>query len=392
MKRIFCFLLVAIGFLSTEKAFAEKRPITGGKVRYAIEMKTISKTDAENTLTTNGGVGYIDLWTYLLVNESFVTNNVLELNADGSIKVFGIQTGGLTHTYTMVYKDGSNDTRARDNYANCVAAFARPNPNQCDASRPAIYQRDVSTSGAVMGNVTYSGVCPTWAYGASAGNSAAVTEYVSDRTEVMTIDGETWYALKMYRLRFEYKKAESFYVTFYTGPSIDLGATGASNLNIYDRYGTGGDELVWDFYNTPGYSCSQMDWSQTHANNQEGSSCKKPGYYDFVMGGVEVIADPDMTLTAEATCGGTDLPGKLSVNDWAGKTWADYSGVKFYVNTTGGTVSGRKQVSAGDLTATIPTTGTAAEIAYTLTPSGYTMPDGSYADSLIWVIEDTFLA
>ena len=113
--------------------------------------------------------------------------------------------------------------------------------------------------------------------------------------------------------------------------------------------------------------------------------------YGVWMGGVEVIADPEMLLTAEATCGGTDLPGKLTVNDWAGKTWADYSGVKFYVNKTGGTVSGRKQVSAGDLTATIPTTGTAAEIAYTLTPEGYTM-DGSYADSLIWVIEDTFLA
>ena len=118
------------------------------------------------------------------------------------------------------------------------------------------------------------------------------------------------------------------------------------------------------------------------------------GRWGAIRGGVEVIADPEMLLTAEATCGGTDLPGKLTVNDWAGKTWADYSGVKFYVNKTGGTVSGRKQVSAGDITTTpaVPTSGTASEIAYTLTPEGYKMPDGSYADSLIWVIEDTFLA
>ena len=107
------------------------------------------------------------------------------------------------------------------------------------------------------------------------------------------------------------------------------------------------------------------------------------------MGGVEVISDPEMLLTPEATCGGTDATGKLSVNDWAGKTWADYSGVKFFVNKTGGT---REQITSDKITASIPTSGTAAEIAYTLTPEGYTMPDGSYADSLIWVIEDTFLA
>ena len=205
--------------------------------------------------------------------------------------------------------------------------------------------------------------------------------------KVETFEGETWYGRALYKLRFTYNKPESFYVEhrFDDKPSNSCGLS-TSNFNI----SLGIDNIYAPF---PNGCTGNPDWSRTHAANPAGIACEKmPGVFGAIRGGVEVIADPDMTLTAEATCGGTDLPGKLTVNDWAGKTWADYSGVKFYVNKTGGTVSGRKQVSAGDLTATIPTSGTAAEIAYTLTPKGYTMPDGSYADSLIWVIEDTFLA
>ena len=207
--------------------------------------------------------------------------------------------------------------------------------------------------------------------------------------KIETFEGETWYGRALYKIRFEYNRAESFYVEhrFDNKPANNCGYA-TSNFNI--RIGTSGNI----FAPYPSGCNGNADWSQTHAANPAGVSCEKiSGAFGTIRGGVEVISDPEMLLTAEATCGGTDLPGKLSVNDWAGKTWANYSGVKFFVNKTGGTV--RKPLTASDIATTpspIPTSGTAAEIAYTLTPSGYTLSDGSYADSLIWVIEDTFLA
>ena len=194
--------------------------------------------------------------------------------------------------------------------------------------------------------------------------------------------------MKLYTIRYDYNSVQTFCTRFWS--SYETGVSLPAN-NLAESPGSSTFTVAFEGLPIKGsdnWTWADQDW-QAHLRYDRNTD-----KYGFIQGGVEVISDPEMLLTAEATCGGTDLPGKLSVNDWAGKTWADYSGVKFYVNKTGGSVSGRKQLTASDIATTpspIPTSGTAAEIAYTLTPTGYTM-DGSYADSLIWVIEDTFLA
>ncbi|MDE5574466.1 MAG: hypothetical protein K2I87_01985, partial [Bacteroidales bacterium] len=324
MKRILVFLLVAIGFLSIEKAFAADRAPVDGRVRYGFELKTLTKAEADAAKAQ----GYVDLWTYACFDESFVSSGQITLNADGTIKQFKILAADNTHSYKMVYKNGTEDRTGS------VALFARPKNATCTGGgRLNVFDNDIKTEYENAGEVYQSlphtviqNSCPTWAYGASSSRGGYYTQSV-DVNRYCTIieaEGKKWYCLKMYVVRFEYKQASSFYVTFYkSSPGAD-GSTsnGASTFNYYADAGAG-TYLVW-----PGQTGDNLDWSQLYTGVN--------GRYGFIQGGVEVIADPDMQLTADATCGGTDATGKLTVNDWAGKTWADYSGVKFFVNTTGG--------------------------------------------------------
>ena len=366
MKRIFCFLLVAIGFLSVERLSADCVKVDG-QVRYAFELKTLTQEQAQQAVTN----GYVDLWTYACFDQPFVDAGLINYSG-GQFTYWGILMGDASHGYVIVDKNGTYDQSGN------VAKFAPPSRNfsGCEGSST-VWQ--AASGGAVP--KTWFQVCPNWGYGSSSRTSDVLEDSYDLQRYCTTIEaeGKTWYCLKMYQVRFVYKQPTSFYVQYTKEDRGTDQAYAGTNFNVFaENFAT---QLGW-----PQYTCGNMD--QSWSNHVEGR-------WGAIRGGVEVIADPEMLLTAEATCGGTDLPGKLSVNDWAGKTWADYSGVKFYVNKAGGTVSGRKQVSAADIATTpspIPTTGDASEIAYTLTPSGYTMPDGSYADSLIWVIEDTFLA
>ncbi|MCM1086472.1 MAG: hypothetical protein NC357_09110, partial [Bacteroides sp.] len=115
------------------------------------------------------------------------------------------------------------------------------------------------------------------------------------------------------------------------------------------------------------------------------------------MGGVEIESDPEMTLTADKTCGGEELSGKLDVKSWNGKTWADYSKVTVYVTDGTGNANGRKDVTAqvafasgqqvfdasGNVTATSSTNNALSSYAFTLPPSAY-MINGAPAKSLMW--------
>ncbi|MBD5388078.1 hypothetical protein HDR68_01635 [bacterium] len=385
MKRIFISLLTlaVVGLLSVEKSFAQLIPTQNLRVRYAVELKEVSKAEAESYLKSNGGVGYVELASYIYFSKEWKDAGYIT-ESGSTARITNLRLGSNTQSYKMIDANG-NDYSVGD-----VATFA-PDATftKCGNNifQPAgdVVSFQWNTNGGIL-----SGRCPSWAY-SGISDAGSINNTI---VEKITYNGETWYRMEQFPIRFIYTKAESFYATFVSTPigGLDNGmCDGGLNFNIQQN--SPRQTIVWKNWN----SCSNEDWSYAKYNWSSGdpyNPCAKDlDAFDLVPGGLKIISDPEMLLTAEATCGGTDLPGKLSVNDWAGgKTWADYSGVKFYVNKTGGSVSGRKQVSAGDLTATIPTTGTAAEIAYTLTPEGYTMPDGSYADSLIWVIEDTFLA
>ena len=363
MKRIFGFLLtLGLVFSLAGDAFGQVCSRNDGQVRYGFELKTLTAQEAQAAQQQ----GYVDLWAYACFDQSYVDKGWITLDAQGKITRWALLAGDATHSYKIIDKNGNDDK------SGSVAMFAAPNSSYCGGRAP-VYQN--AAGGATP--KTFIQSCPTWAYGSSSSRSSLLDLQVLCDLYCTTIqaEGKTWYCLKLYSVRFEYKQAKSFYVTFYRGSAADgVTSNGASNFNFYTENTE--TQLIW-----PGKNCgSGQDWSESP-------------YWGTIPGGVEVISDPEMLLTAEATCGGTDATGKLTVNDWAGKTWANYSGVKFFVNKTGGTV--RKPLTASDIATTpspIPTSGTAAEIAYTLTPSGYTLSDGSYADSLIWVIEDTFLA
>ena len=391
MKRIFGFLLAFGLVFCINEAFADADVFlkSGAKVRYAIEKKVIPQAEADGYAAQ----GYVDLWTYALFNKGYwekasntpggaLTETMVELDGD-KVSFWAINMRDLTHSYYICDKSGNYQPSGN-------IMFAGPfRTSTCTGDRN-VQRGSVAAASANFVN----NCCPEYAYSASVNGvifqSYNTKEECKDKIDIWTDEnGVEWYRLKLYQIRYEYPKVNNhgttFYTRFYVGPSVtgDAVSNGASTFQT-SYYGSSTPIKGVD-----GWGWSDADWSHYH-NGPSGSVYDySSDLYGYVIGGVEVISDPEMLLTAEATCGGTDLPGKLTVNDWAGKTWADYSGVKFFVNKTGGT--NRKELAAGDLTATIPTSGTASEIAYTLTPSGYTM-DGSYADSLIWVIEDTFLA
>ena len=398
MKRIFGFLLTfGLVFSFASEAFAQNIFVkSGAKVRYMIEKKVITQEEADVYATQ----GYVDLWAYGLFNVGYwekgaltsggaLTEDMIIFNGSGVMQQWLIRFTSPTQSFMICDKNG-------DYVSSGSVMFSQPALGSTCGSGRTIKQ--LSYSNGPQGTEFTRNVCPTYSYGNSpdAGTSILNASNCREYIDIWTDEnGVQWYRMKLFEIRYDYPEVNGHGTTFYTRfwsdaetgvvpPTWD-GSNGASTFTLSASGYTLKGSDNW----TPGTS---QDWQRLIDTRFGGNPSRLGNEYGFVIGGVEVISDPEMLLTAEATCGGTDLPGKLTVNDWAEKTWADYSGVKFYVNKTGGTVSGRKQVSAGDLTATIPTTGTAAEIAYTLTPSGYTMPDGSYADSLIWVIEDTFLA
>ncbi|MCM1170371.1 MAG: hypothetical protein NC324_10600 [Bacteroides sp.] len=148
----------------------------------------------------------------------------------------------------------------------------------------------------------------------------------------------------------------------------------------------------------PGLSGDEQDWSFYVWDPDKVSSDPVKDRCAYIRGGVEVIADPEMTLTADKTCGGEDLSGTFSVKTMNQKTWADYSKVTAYVLDASGTPH--------DVTAQVAFTGTkvfdasgnillsgdaSGNFPFTLPPSAY-MINGAPAKSLMWDIRGLFLA
>ncbi len=295
----------------------------------------------------------------------------------------------------MVNKDGTEDRTGR------VALFARPKTATCTGGgRYNVFDNDIQTDPDIPDGVFQSlphtliqNSCPTWAYGASSRGGGYYTRSsdVEDFCTIIEAEGKKWYCLKMYLVRFEYKEASSFYVTFYkSNPGADGDVSnGASTFNYYADAGAG-TYLVW-----PGQTGDNLDWSQLYNGTND--------RYGFIPGGVEVIAGMEAEAPVEATCWGTDAPGKFTVTSWGGNSWGNYSTVT--VTAKSATSTSSKKLTVGtDLvfggaaicgaSGAVTATGSPepAEYPFTLKPSGYTLPDGSLADSLIWAIEGTFLA
>lgn len=366
MKKIFRFLGVSVFLLALiGQSFAQKVYVDG-QVRYGFELKQLTAAEAQQALDQH----YIDLWTYACFDENFIGSGAghIVLNGDGTISMFNIAIGEATHSYKIVDKNGNDDQTGS------VAMFARPADNTCSFGRENVFQDDIEFTvpiNASIGHTPVQKVCPTWAYSSSSRTTGLTTspDDVAKYCTIIEAEGKKWYCLKLYLMRFEYKQAKSFYVTFYSGSAADgVTSNGASNFNVFAN-GTFTRPLVWT-----GQTGDAQSWEFS-------------GRYGFIRGGVEIIADPEFILTASATCGGSDLQGSFKVNNWNGKSWSDYKTVKMYVNTNGGT---RKDITAQTaVTPSLPlnTSSTTADFNYTLASSAYMM-NGAPADSLIWAFEE----
>lgn len=279
----------------------------GGKVRYGFETLQVTSQDAEKLQQQ----GYVDLWTYAYFNSAFATAGYITEGSDGSITNFDLQLILNTNSFKLVDADGLDDK------SNTVARFAQPSSGVCDG-RTVI--QPTENYGAVP---TFNNVCPTWAYGASTAGAQLnqiLYSYAIDKTEY---EGEEWYRLKLFKVRFEYLSSETFYVTFYSSAEAADGviSNGACNFNL-QTISDGGWILVNEHW-TQGTS---SDWTeQAGLGTLDDPDRINPGCMDFIPGGVEVVSGLDGVLTLNPACPGTDMQGALSEMALpSGQTWANY--------------------------------------------------------------------
>ncbi len=361
MKTVFRFLWsFVLLFFVVGQGFAQICKNVDGQVRYGFEMKKLTAQEAQQALTT----GYVDLWAYACFDQSFVDAGLITLNG-GKITRWALLAGDATHSYKIVDKNGLDDKSGN------IAMFAAPNSNFCGGRAP-IYQQ--AAGGATP--KTFIQSCPTWAYGSS--SSLLDLEVLTDLycTQIEA-EGKTWYCLKLYQVRFEYKQAKSFYVTYYRGDAADgVTSNGASNFNFYAENTE--TQLLW-----PGEACGgDQDWSKT-------------SYWGTIAGGVEIESEPTFALTLASACWGTEASGLFQVSAWNGQDWSGYrsGSLQAYVAGADGTRQAvdRSQVgfAGADLYAVLGTASTQPDFPFTLAPAAYVLPGGAPADSLIWSFEDS---
>ena len=372
---VFAILLIGRGLTQT---------IVDGHVRLGIELKKLSQAEADIAASN----GYIDLLVYAYVDEAFIPHGVTVDASSGKVTSWRLGIGSLSHSFVIINADGSYDKTGS------IATFAAaqkqlPNGTTCSGTT---YQDDV-LQGSYGGTITtpyrwQSGGCPTWAFGVETTSLSSAGAPVGQAQAVYAFDtvinNKKWYAVKLYKIRYLYHQAKSFYTTFYCGSSIIDGEQiqtmiGSSNLSLFDMNGT--------IIQGPGVG--NQDWSYYMQNLQNGnnSNVSDPAErYNFIIGGVEVESDPEFVVSAETACGGSDLSGTLTVADgkWAGKTWANYNLTK--VSVSKGTNS--KSLNIGsDITISLPASGTTA-VPFTISPAGYTLSNGEYATELSLTLTD----
>ncbi len=357
----FTLLLFIVG-----QGSAQVCEVVDGQVRYGFELKKLTAQEAQQALAT----GYVDLWTYACFDKNFVDKGLITL-ANGKINYWGILSALNTHSYKMIDKNGNDDK------SGSIAMFAKPAASQSCPGRPNINQTDITTTGAI-GATFIQQCCPTWAYSSSSETSGTFSGPLADYyCTTIEAEGKTWYCLKMYPVRFEYKQAKSFYVTFYSGDAADgTTSNGASTFNFRAKNTT--SQLIW-----PGQACGgDQDWSKT-------------SYWGTIAGGVEIESEPTFALTLASACWGTEASGLFQVSAWNGQDWSGYrsGSLQAYVAGADGTRQAvdRSQVgfAGADLYAVLGTASTQPDFPFTLAPAAYVLPGGAPADSLIWSFEDS---
>ncbi|MCM1532634.1 MAG: hypothetical protein NC048_09660, partial [Bacteroides sp.] len=290
-----CFLLGMGLSVFGNRAFAQDvRMPEGSKVRYAIELKKFTQQEAADAVA----LGYVDLWVYGYFNQKFVDEGYIALNGN-SISRINIRFAANTQGLQIIYKDGTPDLRADNDPGNCVAAF--PGRAQQDAVE---YGEDEESSIGSIALRDCSGSCTGGSLDGPSGNLTGTAARLLSKIE--TIDGETWYARALYKLRIAYKKPESFYVTHRIDnkPANSCGLA-VSNFNIRPNasnniYAPYPNECSEPGINWESWASGNPDWSMTNATNPAGKSCERiPDAFDVIMGGVEIEADPVVELLAD---------------------------------------------------------------------------------------------
>ncbi|MCM1170443.1 MAG: hypothetical protein NC324_10965, partial [Bacteroides sp.] len=304
MKRIFGILLaIGLAFSFVGKSFAKIYEVDG-KVRYAIELKKMTAAEAQVAFNQ----GYVDLWAYAYFSQEFVDDpNGMITVSNGKITGVKIQFTPTTHAYQIQDKYGNLDKSQK------IARFAPTRSRGAECGR-SITQGSMPDDAVDAPSFVSGTCCPEWYFGASAGNTKNISSIMAPfNTDIIVDDnGTTWYRIKLYPIRYEWLSMQSFYTSFYSyesNPADRLGCeTDASTFTIsYDGQTDPIKPPKWNQGDNQDWSIYVWNPSVLDPSEQGKDRCA------YIMGGVEIESDPEMTLTAGKTCGGEDLSGTFSV-------------------------------------------------------------------------------
>lgn len=349
LRFLFSFLLL---FLFFAGALSQNVKVDG-QVKLVFETKQLTKTEAEAIVSGPASERYVDLWTYAYFSEQGFSKYFQEI--DGKILGdFVFQAN--SHSFMLVDENG-DESQAVD-----VARFAvGGDAPSCSDLASRLHQPTGLLYRKGMIPTFRDRVCPTWAYYA---------ETTTGSLEAVLEDG--WYKVKLYVVRFEYSKAESFYVSFYAGDAKNDGAaTGALTFNIAN---SSGNPMVWK--NSDGTSTS---WVNGAGLGNDPVSNPDPTIMELLPGGVEILSGIDGNLVLNPACPGAEMTGQLTDMTFpSGENWSDYT--VSYQLKTGGSL---KSINFGsDITITPDPAGTVNSV-YDVTLSTSVLAANPDADSLI---------
>lgn len=291
---------------------AQDSKVENGRVRYAFETKEITQQEAQSLVGKS-----INLWTYVYFSHEFADQGYITVS-DGIVTKSMLGQQSCSQSFSIV--DENQDPLSTGGVVKISPPFGRP----CDGHN--FYQ---SGETGFVQNFTFKEACPDWAYMLITKENNALNTYF----EAVEYEGEIWYRAKMYQVTFEYLKAESFYVSFFSGDPRDGIADGASNMNLV--YGMSGsyNPLYWGTYQTGG-----QDWTEGAGLSQVSHPNIEPGIMGFISGGVKIVSGLEGSLSMNKACPGQDLTGALTGLTYpSGKSMTDCQ-LKFALKGTGASV------------------------------------------------------
>lgn len=292
---------------------AQDSKVENGRVRYAFETKEITQQEAQSLVGKS-----INLWTYVYFSHEFADQGYITVS-DGIVTKSMLRQQSCSQSFSIV--DENQDPLSTGGVVKIAPPFGR----SCDGHN--FYQ---SGETGFVQNFSFKEACPDWAYMLITDQNNALNTYF----EAVEYEGEIWYRAKMYQVTFEYLKAESFYVSFFSGDPRDGIADGASNMNL--AYGVSGsyNPLYWGTYQTGG-----QDWTEGAGLSQVSHPNIEPGIMGFISGGVKIVSGLEGSLSMNKACYGEDVAGVISgLTLPSGDTWKDYT-VTYQVKKSAGSVS-----------------------------------------------------